>query len=482
MPPVRPAVPSNGTPPVDLNAARPLNRTDSGNAERFASQHRQDARYVRHWSEWIVWNGRHWHVDRGKIDVALLAKKTVRSILAEASKTADDKERKELVAWAEQSESRARRESMVILARGEPGVVIDHEELDRRSMLLSVQNGTLDLTTGARRQHRREDFLTSIAPVTYEPKALAPTWMQFLDRITDGNRELIDFLRRAVGYTLTGDVREQVLFFLHGEGANGKSTFCSVLADLLGRLAIAAAPSLLATKHGETHPTERADLCGSRAAICQEVEEGRYWAEVTIKQLTGGDRIKARRMHEDFWEFAPSHKLWIAGNHRPRIKGTDEAIWRRIMLVPFVVMIPPHERDKELPAKLHAELSGILNWALAGCLEWQHAGLDPPAVVREATSDYRTDEDTVGRFIDEMYEKDPDAFTPSSELYAAYRAWVAAEGERGEALSQRALAYRLEEKGFRSDRTKDARGWVGLRAKDGCDPRVTHVSRGKRPQ
>ena len=256
----------------------------------------------------------------------------------------EGEDRSRLVKHALGSEKRERINAMIALAEAEPGIAIDASELDSSPMLLNCQNGTIDLTTGDLRPHRREDLCTKIVPIAYDAAAVAPTFVGFLRRVLGENDGLATFVQRMCGYSLTADVGEQCLFFLHGLGANGKSTLLTVLLAMMGDYARQAAPDFLLAKRGESHPCDVADLCGTRLVVCTEVEKGRAFAEVTIKQLTGGDRIKARFMRENFFEFEPTFKVVLAANHKPTVRGTDHAIWRRLRLVPFVVHYSPTAR------------------------------------------------------------------------------------------------------------------------------------------
>lgn len=331
------------------------------------------------------------------------------------------------------------------LAQSEPGIPVMPADLDADPWKLTVLNGTIDLKKPRLGPHTRADLITKITPIAWDENATCPTWLRFLKDVMDGSESMISFLQRAVGYTLTGDTREQVLFFTLGAGANGKTTFLKTIQALLGEFATQAAPDLLIAKKGEVHPTEQADLFGKRLAICTEIESGRALAEVTVKQLTGGDAIKARRMREDFWEFEPTHKLWIAANHKPIVRGTDHAIWRRLLMILFGVTFTADRRDPDLVQKLHAELPGILRWAIAGCVEWQRGGLQPPAEVREATDLYRGEMDVIGQFVAERCVSDRQGEITASALYKAYAAWCEANGER--AVKQRAFGQAMTERG-----------------------------------
>jgi putative DNA primase/helicase len=447
-----------------VNIARSVGRyapgslptTDLGNAERLAGRHGHDLVHV-YGLGWHVWTGRIWERDEtGQVERR--AKETVRSIYEEAAQTADDEKRKALATWAKQSESASRLGAMISLARSEPSIPLKADQLDSDPWLMNVQNGTLDLRTGDLKPHERDDLITKLAPVEYDPDATAPTWEKVLEQVLP-NQAVRDFVQRYAGYSLTGDVSEQILLFLYGTGANGKSTLINALLEVMGDYAKQAAPELLTLKHG-AHPTELADLKGARFVASIEVEEGKRLAESLVKQMTGGDRIKARFMRQDFFEFDPTHKIWLAANHRPVVRGTDHAIWRRIKLVPFEVTIPEPKQDPKLPEKLRAELPGILAWVVRGCLEWQREGLGEPEEVRSATESYRADMDPIGEFLEEMCILNENAWTAASELRRGYLGWAKDAGENP--LDWHAVTDRLKERGCREKRRHVGRGWQGI--------------------
>jgi putative DNA primase/helicase len=349
------------------------------------------------------------------------------------------------------SEAAPRINAMLDLARSEPDIPILPEQLDRHPWLLNCPNGTLELQTGTLREHRREDYITKLCPTPYDPNATAPQWEAFLSRIFDKKSGLIAYVQRMLGCCLTGDVSEQLVWIFWGVGANGKSTLLNTFIEMLSNdYAIKAAPELVMVKRGETHPTERADLFGRRLAVCVETDEGRKLAEALVKDLTGGDRQRARRMKEDFWEFTPTHKIILCTNHKPAIAGTDHAMWRRVRLIPFTVIIPEAEQDKRLPEKLQAELPGVLAWCVRGCLDWQRDGLGLPEEVKAATAEYRLDQDLVGRFIADMCDLHPELRCRAGQLYTAFVGWGDCVGEKQAvaAKSQRAFGEALRAKGF----------------------------------
>ena len=316
------------------------------------------------------------------------------------------------------------------------------------------------------RPHRREDYTTKIAPVPYDPAAKAPTWDRFLDSVFPGKPEVIRFLQKAVGYCLTGETREQCLFFLYGTGANGKTTFIRTIQEMLGPYAIQAPADLLVAKYGSEHPTGQADLHGVRMVVCVEMQEGKRLAESLVKQLTGQDKIRARRMRENYWVFSPTHKIWLLANHKPVIRGTDYAIWRRIRLIPFTQTFWPAGSGKEpaqdplLLKKLRAERSGIMNWAVEGCLAWQRDGLIPPREVQAATEQYREESDVVQAFLEECCILDPTKWVRAGDLYAAYVKWCRANGE--DPANQTAFGLKLAEKRFERKRSGGVHKWRGL--------------------
>jgi P4 family phage/plasmid primase-like protien len=435
-----------------------FNLTDLGNAERLIHRHGARLRYCWLWSKWLAWDGKRWVKDDSG-EVYRRAKETVASIYQEAA-AADDERRKAIAKHAMRSEAGARIKEMVDLARSD--VPVMPEELDADPDLLNVLNGTIDLRTGELREHRREDLITKLAPVEYDPGAQASAWAAFLERVLP-SEELRGFVQRAVGYSATGDTSEQCIFINHGTGANGKSTFQEAAAAALGDYAMRTPTETLLARRSDGVPNDVARLKGARFVSASETEEGRRLAESRIKDLTGQDTISARFMRAEFFDFAPTHKLWLSTNHKPEIRGTDAAIWRRIRLIPWAVAIPPKEQDKKLAAKLRGELPGVLEWVVQGCLEWRRGGLRPPDAVRRATVEYRAEMDVLGAFLSECCMLGDDQDVAAAELYRAYSEWCRDTGEVP--VKQRRFGGQLTERGtferFRGGKDGGHR-WRGL--------------------
>jgi putative DNA primase/helicase len=458
--PVEPPPSPNGR--SNAGGGPAFNLTDLGNSERFVAAHGDDVRYSYPWGKWLVWTGARWERDdAGRAH--RLAKETVRGIYLEAADAEDDGRRKELAKHATRSEAEAKIRAMLELAKSE--LPVSPDELDADPWLLNAENGTVDLRTGELREHRREDLITRLAPVCYDPDAEAPAWGRFLERVLPGE-DLRGFVQRAAGYSATGDTSEQVMFINHGAGNNGKSTFQEALAGALGDYSMRAPTEMLMAKRSSGVPNDVARLKGARFVTASETEEGRRLAESLVKDLTGQDTISARFMRAEWFDFKPSHKLWLSTNHKPEIRGTDNAIWRRIRLIPWTVTVPAVERDRKLPERLRAELTGILAWIVRGCLEWHRIGLRAPEEVREATREYRAEMDVLADFLADCCTQGERERSYAGELYSTYRRWSEAAGERPE--SQKRFGGRLKERGFLNDRdSKTGRSmWSGLRVRD----------------
>jgi P4 family phage/plasmid primase-like protien len=435
-----------------------FNLTDLGNARRFVHRHGANVRYCYPWGKWLVFDGRRWKPDDTGA-VGRLAKETVSGVYGEAAGSTDEERRKALAKHAVGSEAGVRIREMVDLARSEVPILPD--ELDADPWLLNCENGTIDLTTGELREHRREDLLTKIAPVEYRPDAEAPTWAAFLERVLPGE-DLRGFVQRAAGYSATADTSEQVIFIHHGPGANGKSTYQETISEALGDYSLRTPTETLLVKRSGGVPNDVARLKGARFVTASESEEGGRLAESLIKDLTGQDTISARFMRAEWFDFKPTHKLHLSTNHKPEIRGTDNAIWRRIRLVPWSVTIPPAEQDRKLPELLRDELPGVLAWIVRGCLGWQRHGLGEPEQVRKATGEYRAEMDVLATFLDDCCIVGSDKSAFAGQLWDAWQRWADKTGEPPE--TQKRFGGRLAERGFESvrDSRTNRKVWSGV--------------------
>lgn len=394
--------------------------TDTDNAELLVARHADCLRYVVG-SGWYCWDGTRWRRDAGDVFVNECAKETARSMIDDA-KTKDDETARRVLANARHCLSAQGRKAIITLAARESDLVASPSDFDKDPWLLGVRNGTVDLRTGLLRPAAKDDLISIVAPVPYDPTATAPLWQQFLNRVLP-DPQLQAFLQRFSGYALTGVVREHVIVFFHGTGRNGKSTVIETFKFLLGDYFVQANPKLLLVRKFEESPIERMTLKGKRLAVCAETGVGRKLAEDVVKALTGGDTINARALYKDEINFTPTHKMLVATNHLPDVSGTDDAIWSRILVLPFNVVIPADDQDTRLLEKLRAEGPGILAWAVRGCLQWQERGLDPPDSIRKETLDHRSECDPVSAFFQECCTPAQAGRVSFAALFARYQQW-----------------------------------------------------------
>lgn len=414
--------------PRNLALVHSHNLTDVGNSEFFVSNNSNQFFFCPQYGKFFFWDNilGVWRLDDSG-EIVRLAKQSLEHMMEICSKIEDedvhDYFKKHILA----SESKLHINAMIDLSKCEVAVKAEH--LDNEPYLFKCANGTVHLQTGELIPDEKKHLITKLSPVEYLPDVKAPTWERFLNDIFDGDTDVISFVQRASGYSLTGETKEQCFFFNYGTGANGKSTFLNTILSIVGDYGRQTDPDLLVVKGDSTHPTGLTDLQGIRFASSIEVEEGRRFAEVIIKQLTGGDTITARKMHQDFFSFRPTHKIWLAANHKPNIRGTDHAIWRRVRLIPFEVTFAAEEQDHDLPEKLKTEYPGILRWLVEGAVAWYANGLQPPGRVIEATGEYRKEMDTLANFVSAKCILNPVASTTQSELYACYKKWAEEVGE-----------------------------------------------------
>jgi len=453
--------------------ARAFALTETGGAELLAVRLAGDWRYCQDRNQWVRWTGQLWAFDPGDVTITEQSKLVAHEFLEEAQRAlkADDARAKAFAQFAATAQRRQFRRAIIDLARSEPGILIPFADFDVDGYLLNCANGTVDLRTGILRPHSREDKLTRILAWSYDPAATCPRWERFLVEILP-DAETVEFVRRAIGYTLTADVGEHVLFSCFGAGANGKSVLLNTLLHVLGPYATTAPTSMLVAKQHESHPAEKMVLVGKRLVVFQEIPSGQRLNEALVKALVSGDPDQARAMRENFVSIRPAGKLWLAGNHRLDIREQTEAIWRRYREIPFERVFAEEQRDPKLEAKLRDEAPGILAWCVRACLEWQRAGLGKSGKVQAATADLRSEMDRLGPFVDECCTVSPSATVPRAALYQAYRAWTERQGSH--AVSDKGFAELLRGRGFTPAygrvNGKTARVWQGLGLVDGTQP------------
>lgn len=452
--PLRGELPVGEVPPVAL-----IPGTDMANARRMHQRHGHNLHYTVE-RGWLVWSGRHWQIDDKAVAVAQLAKESAESMLDEIREAADQKQ-----AFKDARAAAQRRsiEAAIWLARSEPGIYQQLTTFDADPMILNVGNGIVDLTTGELGPHDQEARCTMLAGCDYDARAEAPRWRQFIGEVCLENVELMDYMQRMCGYLLTASVQEHCLFFLHGGGRNGKSVLVETIMRVMGDYACAAEPEMLMTKKHVGIPNDVARLRGRRAVFLNETNQGHRFDEAKLKNLTGGDKLNARFLREEFFDFAPTHKLCLRGNHKPTVSGTDEGIWSRLRLIPFNLRLDPQDIDQGLPAALARELPGILTWCVQGCLLWQQHGLATPQVILDALKEYRAESDTLGRFIDEQCECAPLYEYKGSALYSRYRDFCEQAGERY--VSSKDFPAEMERKGFKRHKKVGERLFIGIRYK-----------------
>lgn len=432
--------------------------SDSSNAERWVELHGDRFRWHAGRGSWMVWDGVRWGVDDGNEALRLTKDVGPSWLTRDAATTTDATYMAACLGHAKRSESANARRAMLSLAAAEEGMSVPTSGWDADPWLLNVANGVLDLRDGKLLQHHAPRMMSKLAPVAYDVDAHAPRFHAFLQQaLPDAGVRL--WVQRLIGYALTGVIREHILPVFYGSGGNGKGTLVNTLGAVLGDYARAVPADLLMRRTGgDQHPTERATLLGLRLAFASETEAGRQLAEATVKGLTGGDPISARFMRQDFFEFLPTHKLILSTNHRPKIRGTDAGIWRRVRLIPWTTA--PEKPDTTLGEALLREAPGVLRWAVEGCLAWQREGFPRVDAIEAATETYKHEQDVLALFLEECTTSTPSASTASGELFAAYRAWAEQQGEH--AWSHRAFGQALSERGVDKAKRHGTMHYLGL--------------------
>lgn len=438
--------------------------TDTGNALRLVRNVGTRIHWIPEWREWVAFDDTHW-VRNADSPMMQMAKSTARRIYEEAAAEGLDTSVSDALSkWAKQSRNAQRLTAMINLAKDEPGVEISADRFDCNPWLLNCNNGTVDLRTGKLKKASRSDLITKSTGVIFDPQAECPEWEAFVRWTMQDDPDLVSFIQRAAGYSLTGDVSERVIFFLHGTGRNGKSTLLETIAWVMGDYATHTAATTFQQSRssgGSTNP-EVVQLKGARFVTSSEIEDGSKLAVSLVKNITGNEKISARPLYKEPIQFIPQFKAWIATNYKPTIPADDQAIWDRLRLIPFERRISAEEMDRDLASKLRGEAAGILAWAVRGVVEWQEHGLEVPTEVKVATNRYREEMDSFSDFVEWLriaeeeysilinYQPDP--------LRKAYNSW--SKENNAPYLNQREFTKRMTEHHFRQGKAGGKRVWL----------------------
>lgn len=433
--------------PENISKLINYNCTESGNAELFRDFFGNIFCYVPELGYWLKYDGVKWVKanEEARLTMLAIARKRIDAAQLWILDPKQSDLRQKVIRWSLSSESNAKLKASLEIAQC---MLTKHfTEFDKDPYLLCLENGVIDLRDGGEgfRMARPEDYLHKCTNVKFDPLAECPRWLQFQTEVTCNNQDMVLFKQKAYGYTLTGKTTEQCLFLCWGDGQNGKSTELGILEKLLGDYALSTPASTFKEQYGNDGiPNDIARMAGMRLVKTIEVKEGVRLNEERIKSLTGGDRISARFLHREWFDYWPEYKLWLATNHKPIIKGTDEAIWRRIRLISFEAHFSSEKRDPNLLNTLIDELPAILLWALDGCYMWQHEGLTPPEKVKKATSEYREESDVIGRFLNECTITGDGKKVKAGELWEAYEKWCGGKAD----MYQTFFGLKIKEKGF----------------------------------
>lgn len=434
---------------------------DMGNADRFMDMYGDNFKYSYIDKCFYYYNGSYWQPDQTGIvekcaDNVISNMKNEKLYIAPGVDEDDAKDK-----WQKfLSKSRNNRSKKNMLEELKHHIPVLHDQFDREAMLLNTKSGYVDLNSGILHDHDRDKMFSQQTSAEYTDNIDCPEWDKFLHQVFNNNEELIHYIQKAVGYSATGSVKEQVMFILYGNGRNGKSVFINTISDILGTYAETMNVSSIMIKSNNGANSDIARLEGARLVISSEANEGSRLDEGLLKQLTGGDKIVARHLYGNEFEFNPEFKLWMATNHKPLIRGTDEGIWRRIMLIPFTVQIPKDKVDKDLKYKLQREGAGILNWIVQGAMMWQAEGLNPPEIVTKASQEYKDEMDVISYFVSEKCDVDDSYEVPASEIFNVYREWA---NESGEYSMPKQKFGREMKKKFKYEKNRKGRFYKGLR-------------------
>jgi putative DNA primase/helicase len=436
--------------------------TDVGNARRLAVAYGEVLRYVPAWKAWLIWDESRWVRD-DYISLEMRAKDVIRKYFKKAIGNRGEERDDDAVKHALRSERRERIRAMVELAKSEPGMCVEADQLDKDPLLLNCENGTIDLRTGELREHRKDDYITKKAPVVFDPKARDPLWEEHIRHVTRGNTDLAEYLQRLGGYFLTGLTDEEIILLFLGGSGTGKTTHLEALKAMMGDYAATADfETFLQSNQSRGPRNDLARLAGTRLVCASEVPAGRRFDEVTVKQLTGGDMVTARFLHQEHFEYRPQFKICLAANHRPAVRDDDPAIWRRLKVVPFdhAVQKPDKKRKAHFQNPLGAG-QAILAWSVEGALKWRKDGLQEPNIVREAIQEYRSETEVFSQFVGDCCVEGSEQWAPSIQLISRYQGWSHTNGYKFPYGPARFRVV-LRQRGHIPEKRGGVRGWKGI--------------------
>jgi putative DNA primase/helicase len=446
-----------------------LRQSDYGNAQGLRILYGDEIRYCPEEKDWRVFDGVIWRMNQGH----LAWQKTVESIHERMRRlAARDHQDKELKRFLQKAENSGSVRATLTMAANTPSLVRSATDYDHDPEMLGVQNGIIDLRTGEFRSSRYDDWLTMRAGCDFVVEAECPKWDRFLQQIFADSEELIKHVQKAVGYCLTGLTNEQVFFLCRGNGANGKSTLLEIVKAMLGDYAATAPLDTFDARRKSEQTNDLARLMGRRFVTIVESEQDRYLAEAKIKSASGEEKITCRYLHKEFFEYLPQFKIWMAMNHLPGVRGTDNGIWRRMRIIPFNKSFNEKEQNKYLRKELLEEMPGILNWAVKGLKMWREEGLGAPAVVAEATGEYRVESDLMGQWINECLDKtgdDDDSFR-AGDGYKNYKKWMEEMGQKAKGVKEWGIEMR--ERGFERKEDNRGRKYIGISLREDWEMEV----------
>ena len=433
--------------------------SDFYNANMLIEDYGNEILYCVKWKKWLIWDGRRWN-KKDEHTIFYLAKKAVRQMHIKALSKSYEEDTLVLLEHAGRSETTRKVEAMVKSAAWEKQLWIHPEDLDCEKMIFNCMNGSIDLTNGRLLEYEQKNLITKLSPIEYDPDAQCLVWNDFLKSIFKNNKDLILYVQKVVGMCLSGDISAQAMFILYGTGANGKSTFIDTILNIMGDYGATTPTDTLMQKKGDSASNDIARLQGTRFVSAMEADIGGKLAEAIVKRLTGNDRISARFLYGEFFEFKPTFKIFMATNHKPNVSGMDEAIWRRLKLIPFEVTFKTIEQDTKLPEKLEKEYKGILAWMVEGCILWQKEDLGNPPAILEATNQYRYEMSAIETFFQDCCKREPNEMIQASHLYNGYKEWAETNNEH--IISNRAFGMRLAEAGLDKTRLSKGNFWIGI--------------------